>query len=562
MSSPAPASPPPAARPRRNLALTSLLSEKGRSCKALFLTPFSGCCEPPVLSPVTNLANNMNKLAGLGSNCDTPKRRPSGTPLLVKTLSSDSDAGLCMDSPSPLDEKEIDETFEKAILESGKVVSKKFPIRRINSLPLRLLGSSPALKMSQCDASDSEVFLQDNGGLTPEANKENEGFQFKKPVRPISRHRLCTFYGVERSDHRSNSAPELMFSPCLDKGPTDSDSPVLRRSSLTSSINDDDDDGFLELLDEDIENRTDLPSGMESLLTAPLVTKKFPVKDASADKGSPNKLPCGLFRSPSLPCYDMKPILKRVDRPQDEETPVKNKRRRSLAGAVVEEKPDDEKPKQRSFMRSKSFCDTTIEKVMEIGDCRHLIGDFTKSYILPTVEGRHQDLRYITPEMMAQLVTGKFSGFIERFMLIDCRYPYEYDGGHIKDALNLHMEEELENYLLKTPIVPLDQSKRVIVIFHCEFSSERGPRMCRFLREKDRDLNGTNYPKLHYPELYILKGGYREFFPNFKIHCEPQSYRPMHHEDFKDDLRQFRVKSRTWAGERSKRDMYSRLKKL
>lgn len=44
--------------------------------------------------------------------------------------------------------------------------------------------------------------------------------------------------------------------------------------------------------------------------------------------------------------------------------------------------------------------------------------------------------------------------------------------------------------------------------------------------------------------------------------CEPQSYRPMHHEDFKEDLRKFRLKSRTWAGERSKRDMYSRLKKL
>lgn len=43
-------------------------------------------------------------------------------------------------------------------------------------------------------------------------------------------------------------------------------------------------------------------------------------------------------------------------------------------------------------------------------------------------------------------------------------------------------------------------------------------------------------------------------------HCEPQDYRPMHHADFKEDLRRFRLKSRTWAGERSKRDLYSRLK--
>lgn len=50
--------------------------------------------------------------------------------------------------------------------------------------------------------------------------------------------------------------------------------------------------------------------------------------------------------------------------------------------------------------------------------------------------------------------------------------------------------------------------------------------------------------------------------PSVQSLCEPQSYRPMHHEDFKEDLRKFRLKSRTWAGERSKRDLYSRLKKL
>jgi len=36
----------------------------------------------------------------------------------------------------------------------------------------------------------------------------------------------------------------------------------------------------------------------------------------------------------------------------------------------------------------------------------------------------------------------------------------------------------------------------------------------------------------------------------------------MHHEDFKEDLKRFRTKSRTWAGEKSKRELYSRLKKL
>ncbi|XP_057284353.1 M-phase inducer phosphatase 1-like, partial [Pezoporus wallicus] len=86
----------------------------------------------------------------------------------------------------------------------------------------------------------------------------------------------------------------------------------------------------------------------------------------------------------------------------------------------------------------------------------------------------------------------------------------------------------------------------------------RAPCRCRFVREQDRARN--EYPALHYPELYVLKGGYREFFPQYQSHCEPQDYRPMHHEDFKEDLRRFRLKSRTWAGERSRRELYTRLK--
>ncbi|XP_025031766.1 M-phase inducer phosphatase 1 isoform X2 [Python bivittatus] len=201
---------------------------------------------------------------------------------------------------------------------------------------------------------------------------------------------------------------------------------------------------------------------------------------------------------------------------------------------------------------------------LEIGnvldsDQRDLIGDFSKVYLFHTVDGKHQDLKYIDPEMIVAVLNGKFSIFIKECVIIDCRFPYEYEGGHIKGAINLHMEEDVEDFLLKKPIVS-SGGKRVIVVFHCEFSSERAPRMCRFVRERDR--LGNEYPSLHYPELYVLKGGYKDFFLKCKSYCEPQGYRPMHHKDFKEDLRRFRTKSRTWAGEKSKREHYSRLKKL
>lgn len=38
---------------------------------------------------------------------------------------------------------------------------------------------------------------------------------------------------------------------------------------------------------------------------------------------------------------------------------------------------------------------------------------------------------------------------------------------------------------------------------------------CKFLREKDRSCH--EYPQLQYPELYVLKGGYREFFLQFPV---------------------------------------------
>lgn len=77
----------------------------------------------------------------------------------------------------------------------------------------------------------------------------------------------------------------------------------------------------------------------------------------------------------------------------------------------------------------------------------------------------------------------------------------------------------MEDFLLAAPIIPSCADKRVVLIFHCEFSSERGPRMCRFIRKRDRAMN--EYPRLHYPELYILKGGYKEFFQHFQVRSAP-----------------------------------------
>ncbi|XP_053769075.1 M-phase inducer phosphatase 3 isoform X3 [Desmodus rotundus] len=207
-----------------------------------------------------------------------------------------------------------------------------------------------------------------------------------------------------------------------------------------------------------------------------------------------------------------------------------------------------------------SLSDFNITQVLEEDSNQgYLTGDFSKVCALPTVSGRHQDLKYINPETVAALLLGKFQDLIEKFYVIDCRYPYEYLGGHIQGALNLYSQEELYNFFLKTPIVPLDDQKRIIIVFHCEFSSERGPRMCRSLREEDRALN--QYPALYYPELYILKGGYRDFFLEYMVLCEPQSYCPMYHQDHKEELLKCRSQSKAWEGERQLQEQIALLVK-
>jgi M-phase inducer tyrosine phosphatase len=66
----------------------------------------------------------------------------------------------------------------------------------------------------------------------------------------------------------------------------------------------------------------------------------------------------------------------------------------------------------------------------------------------------------------------------------------------------------------------------------------------KHLRAKDRALNNHVYPKIHYPEVYILEGGYCQYFKHSAPRCQPSGYvsmdDPNHVESRKEDLDQFR----------------------
>ncbi|XP_062942163.1 M-phase inducer phosphatase 3 isoform X5 [Cynocephalus volans] len=256
---------------------------------------------------------------------------------------------------------------------------------------------------------------------------------------------------------------------------------------------------------------------------------EFSLEEQEETKASLNRN--SLYRSPSMPENLNRPRLKQVVKFKDNPLPHKVKKKYCFGHKRLR--------KGLGLKKTVSLCDINITHMLEEDPNHgHLIGDFSK---------------------VAALLMGKFQGLIEKFYIIDCRYPYEYQGGHIQGALNLYSQEELYIFFLKKPIVPLDAQKRIIVVFHCEFSSERGPRMCRSLREEDRALN--QYPALYYPELYILKGGYRDFFPEYTELCEPQSYCPMHHQDHKAELLKCRSQSKAQEGERQLQEQIALLVK-
>ncbi|KAH8117589.1 hypothetical protein DFH11DRAFT_1030376 [Phellopilus nigrolimitatus] len=174
--------------------------------------------------------------------------------------------------------------------------------------------------------------------------------------------------------------------------------------------------------------------------------------------------------------------------------------------------------------------------------------------ILPCERVPEDGLMRIDAQTLDALLAGKYDDKIASYQVIDCRFEYEYQGGHIKGAVNVNTTAEIEEFLLgdgarkPLPSCSGDIRKKSILIFHCEFSAKRAPTFAKHLRSKDRAMNNHNYPRIHYPEVYILKGGYSQYYQESAIFSEPRGYvrmdDPQFASDRRQDLDQFRTKTR------------------
>ncbi|KAI9738760.1 MAG: cell division cycle- protein [Cirrosporium novae-zelandiae] len=112
------------------------------------------------------------------------------------------------------------------------------------------------------------------------------------------------------------------------------------------------------------------------------------------------------------------------------------------------------------------------------------------------LEDQSDNLPRITRDTLINALDGKYDSFYKQRIIIDCRFEYEYKGGHIDGAENFNDKEDLESRLFDNP-----PTCDTLLILHCEYSAHRAPHMARFVRQADRAKNKDIYPQLTYPEI-------------------------------------------------------------
>ncbi|KAK6023551.1 rhodanese-like protein, partial [Ostertagia ostertagi] len=166
---------------------------------------------------------------------------------------------------------------------------------------------------------------------------------------------------------------------------------------------------------------------------------------------------------------------------------------------------------------------------------------------VPPRDGHHNDsqaFRRIDARTLSRLMKSMSSQeFNEKYVLVDCRYPYEFNGGHIKGAINVFDTTKCEEVFYPVQLVA---SRR-------DSQSDTDLLLAQTLRSVDRQRNVDVYPKVDFPEIYVVDKGYRNFFETFadstpdKHLFEPCNYVEMVDGRFAHHLRQYNFHKKSWG---------------
>jgi rhodanese-related sulfurtransferase len=187
-----------------------------------------------------------------------------------------------------------------------------------------------------------------------------------------------------------------------------------------------------------------------------------------------------------------------------------------------------------------------MQRMMEGGERE--IGTFTS--IPSEVSASHGGIPMIDSNTVKQLLIEDAN----RVVLIDCRYFYEYQNGHIVQSAHVMFPEDCQRgFLLARDKLRLnctnnnnnsnssnnrdsERKENLVYVFYDDGEANAMPmhhramQLFRHIRNLDRLDNMHTYPNLYFPNMYVLKGGFKAFI---------ESSRDREWEDGGDNHRRF-----------------------
>lgn len=116
--------------------------------------------------------------------------------------------------------------------------------------------------------------------------------------------------------------------------------------------------------------------------------------------------------------------------------------------------------------------DTTLDTSIALQSITDI--DSTPKFNLPhhVPDDQPDCLPRIDCDVLVDILNGKFKEQYDDIIIIDCRFEYEFEGGHINGAVNYNDKEQLASTLFNEGTKP-----NTALVFHCEYSAHRAPIM-------------------------------------------------------------------------------------
>uniref|UniRef100_A0A915E806 M-phase inducer phosphatase n=1 Tax=Ditylenchus dipsaci TaxID=166011 RepID=A0A915E806_9BILA len=272
-------------------------------------------------------------------------------------------------------------------------------------------------------------------------------------------------------------------------------------------------------------NTTPYPPTYARQISAPLSKRPLQLRDITNTNVHADVSPTARFFKKSQDGGPLAKLSRKRSSALEEETKKRRKSNEQMFLHDHEGIPMSVRSMPR--VHSSSVLESSFDRMKNNPNSYHS-PDPLEHYSLKTVEKPQTAsaaFRSISADTLCRLLDSMTEEqFRKKFFLVDCRYPFEFSGGHIRNAVNIFDPIHIEATFYPSKQEDFRDINSRIPIFYCEFSQKRGPQMAHELRKIDRMHNEKHYPHVDYKEIYILDYGYNKFFDKAKLidFCEPQ----------------------------------------